>query len=309
MRNLTYDPHDYTYAIPSSTDMRSSRRSSAVRECLKLNGWSAPADLLAPIVTTCKVLRRCPGTEERCKAIHTKFLEVMDVAAAIEQPQRELNVLRQSFRQDFGTLAPNCFEDAPWASNGRTPADALATNTVQQVAISLRIAQLELAMHRQLAVLEAEGDRLRQREVELRACAALQPTRLNNLPTHLLRRAIGLDGVFDPANESLLHYTGRCAKVCREWRQLVLHDPCYGGGLRPGTRSRVLAEISSQMLAARRTHHLCLDNLGWKWLEGGTESHWRIVAATLQAMPVPLGIHTMELACTGLTAIVVPQLS
>jgi hypothetical protein len=261
------------------------------------------------VVKVGKVLRRCPDAEERCETIHRKFEEVVDVAAALEQPQRELNALRESFRHDFGTLAPNSFQEAPWASNGRTPADALAANTAQQAALNMRVEQLKQTMHRQLAVLEAEGGRLRQREAELRACAALAPIRPNDLPTHLLRRAIGLDGIFDPANESLLHYTGRCAKVCREWRRLVLHEPGYGAGLHAGTRSDCLAEISSQMQAARRTHHLVLDNLGWKWLEGGTESHWRIVAAVLQAMPVPLGIYTMELACSGLTAAVAPQFS
>ena len=273
-------------------------------------GWTAPAPLRAPLITTHAVLRHNPAAAERCQEIHEKFEEVLDVAAAIEQPQRELDGLRESFRKDFGTTAPNSFADAPWSTgNCRTPEDALAANGAQRAAIVRRIAQLKQSMYRQLAVLEAEGTWLCQREAEISACAALPPMRLNDLPTLLLRRAMGLDGIFDPATGSLLHHTSLCAQVCSEWRQLVLHDPAYGDGLPADTRSIVLSEIATQLLAAQRTRHLCLDHLGWKWEDGGTDSHWRIVAAALRAMPVPLGICTMKLACSGLTADVAPQLS
>lgn len=239
-----------------------------------------------------------------------KYEEVFDVAAAIEQPQRELNALRQSFRDDFATPAPNHFKTAPWLGLGRTPADALASNSAQQAAIRTRMERLKQTMQRQLAVLEAKHEWLRQREADIHASARLSPIRLSDLPSHLLRRAIGLDGmVFDTAEEGLLHHTSRCAKVCSEWRQLVLHDPAYGGGLSVDARSDCLAEISDQLSCAQRLKVLCLDNLGWKWLEDGADSRWRIVAAALRALPVPLPIRDMHLACSGLSAVVAPQLS
>ena len=274
-------------------------------------GWAAPASLWAPVITTHAVLRHNPAAAERCQEIHRKFEEVLDVAAAIEQPQRELDALRERFGKEFGTAAPNSFADAPWSGPGncRTPEGALAANAAQRAAISTRVAQLKQAMHRQVAVLEAEGTWLRQREAEIRACAALSPVRLHDLPTLVLRRAIGLDDIFDPASGGLLHHTSLCAQVCSEWRQLVLHDPAYGDGLPADTRSIVLAEIATQLLAAQHTRHLCLDHLGWKWEDGGTDPHWRIVAAALRALPVPLSICTMRLACSGLTAAVAPQLS
>ena len=327
-------------------------------------GWKPPAAFEggAAGVTVPDVLRRAEekmsdlgdnDVSRRCRQIHAKVDEVLDLARAIAQPQRELDALRDSFSHEFGLRAPNIFADAAWCNSGRTPADALAANAAQQSALAARQAQLKENMERMIAALGAEGARLRERETEIRSYAALSPLRLNDVPTILLRRAVGLGGI---EHVNLLRHASRCAKVCSEWRLLALGETAYGHGLPPSERAQVLRDITLQLTASTdgptivgpTVAPFALDELGWgadprrpeRILDhvsglpyadlqstdadlqvtddnngatgvtrAGAETRWRIMAAVLQALPVPIRIRTMNLSCCGLTAAVAPLLA
>ena len=222
----------------------------------------------------------------------------------------------------------------------------------------MRQVQLKENLERMMAALEAEGARLRDRETEIRSYAALSPLRLNDLPTNLLLRAVGLSET--ASHHNLLLHASCCAKVCSEWRQLVLGDTAYAHtGLPPSERAQVLRDITLQLMVTFRTsetvRQLNLEELGWGaaprsqgrrvlhafsadlsstdvttdgYLSGdgdgdgdrdggvptaaataAAETRWRVMAAVLQALPVPIDIHAMNLACTGLTAAVAPLLA